>query len=114
MATIDTQTRKVGDTLRLSGELSGDTIPTADASWVGATALININSTTGTVYRAAGSVTLTATTAPRLYSYAGTAPIAADIGTYVYEIQVTFADGTITTFPNNADLYKLKIVAQLG
>lgn len=115
-ATIDTQTRKVGDTLRLSGELTGDTIPTDDADWVGAVAVINIShdGTGGAVYRTAGAVTLDAVTTPRRYQYEGTPPLAADIGNYVYEIQVTFADATITTFPNSDDKYKLKIVAQLG
>jgi hypothetical protein len=114
-ATRDTQTRKVGDTLRLSGELTGDTIPTVDADWVGATAVINIvNADDLTSYRLAGAVTLSATTAPRRYSYAGSPPMLADIGTYYYEIQVTFADATITTFPNSPDRYRLRIEAQLG
>lgn len=114
MATADVQTRKVGDTLRLSGQLAGDTMPTDDADWVGATAVINIDKADGTTYRAGVALTLDAAAAPRRYSYEGTPPVVGDIGQYLYEIQVTFADTTITTFPNNKDKYKLEIVAQLG
>jgi hypothetical protein len=113
-ATIDTQTRKVGDTLRLSGVMTGDTIPTVDADWVGATAVINIDHVDGTVYRLSDPVTLSVAAAPRRYIYEGAAPDIADIGSYTYEIEVTFADGTITTFPNSDDKYKVKIVAELG
>lgn len=113
-ATIDTQTRKVGDTLRLSGELAGDTIPADDADWVGATAVINIDASDGSAYRTGVAVALDAAAVPRRYSYEGTPPVVGDIGSYVYEIQVTFADTTITTFPNSEDKYKLKIVDALG
>jgi hypothetical protein len=115
-ATRDTQTRKVGDTLRLSGELTGATIPTADADWVGATAVINIveDTTARTAYRTAGAVTLSVASTPRRYSYAGSPPAVGDIGTYLYEIVVTFADATITSFPDSDDKYRLRIVAQLA
>jgi hypothetical protein len=113
--TIDTQTRKTGDTLRLSGELTGDTMPTDDADWVGATAEINIVLASDlSAYRTSDPVTLDAVTAPRRYLYEGDPPDAGDIGSYLYEIEVTFADTTITTFPNSDDRCKLKIVAELG
>jgi hypothetical protein len=113
--TIDTQTRKVGDTLRLSGQLTGATMPTADADWAGASAVINIvHAEDASIYRTRVPCALIAATAPRKYRYEGTPPIAADVGTYLYEIEVTFADLTVTTFPNNRDKYKLVIVAELG
>ena len=116
MATIDTQTRKVGDTLRLSGVLTGDTIPTTAPDWAGAVAVINIVlDSDASAYRTSGAVTLTTSdpTAVR-YQYEGSPPVLADIGTYRYEIEVTFSDLTVTSFPNSADKYKLKIVAELG
>lgn len=116
MATIDTQTRKVGDTLRLSGVLTGDTLPTTALAWAGAVAVINIVlDSDASAYRTSAAVTLDATTPSAVrYQYEGTPPVSADIGTYRYEIEVTFSDLTVTTFPNSADKYKLKIVAELG
>jgi hypothetical protein len=116
MSTVkNTQTRKTGDTLRLSGTLTGALIPTADADWVDAVAVINIVADKTLVpYRIADPVTLDTTAGARRYSYEGAPPAVDDVGVYLYEIEVTFADETTTTFPDSDDKYRLRIVAELG
>lgn len=116
----DTQTRKFGDTLILSGELgreeSGGQYPD-DADWVGAVGKINIvdASTPATVAVNHGTVTLTAPSGATLarYRYQGAA-LLVPVGVYLYEIEVTFSNGVILTWPNNSEKFKLKVVAQLA
>lgn len=113
--TVNTQTRKTGDTLRLSGQLTGSTIPTENAAWAGATAVINIvDERTRAPYRLSAAVDLETVDGARRYAYEGEPPATEDLGTYVYEIEVTFSDGTVTTFPASDDKYRLRIVAELG
>ena len=117
MTTItDTQQRKTGDTLRLSGQFTGTAMPTNPADWVGASAKLNIvHADTRAPWRVDEPVTLDVDAAPFRYQYEGAPPDDADVGTYEYEVEVTFADTTITTFPNGAShKYKLKLVKQLG
>ncbi len=110
------QTRKVGDALILSGELTGDTMP-EDAAWEDAVAKINIRTADlETLWVDHGDVTLTLEDdGTKRYQYVGAAPTDDDIGDYVYEIEVTFPSlDDPLTWPNDTTKCKLKIVAQLA
>lgn len=111
----NTQTRKTGDTLRLSGALTGALLPTDDAIWAGAVAVLNIVMERGLApYRVAEPVSVETVDGVRRYAYEGAPPDVGDVGVYLYEIEVTFADNTVTTFPDSDDRYRLRIVAELG
>jgi hypothetical protein len=102
---------KFGDTLILSGVL-GESNPIPDADWVGASAVINIvkyPSLVPVIARAA--ITLTVVGSVKTYRYVGTG---LPLGTYSYEIEVTYGDTTVRTFPNNTEVMKLQVVKDLG
>lgn len=103
--------RKAGDTLILSGSFAEGT-PLDLSDWAGASAKINIaNSDTGAVVTDHDSVTISAAESPVTYSYEGVMP---DVGTYLYEIEVTFANSNVLTWPNDGTKHKLKVIAQLA
>lgn len=116
----DTQTRKFGDTLILSGTLSrvdgGDVYP-ADADWVGAVGKINIvdKAAPATIVVDHGAVTITPPVGATLatYRYQGAANLV-PVGAYLYEIEVTFTNGVILTWANDSDKNVLKVVAELS
>lgn len=116
----DTQTRKSGDTLILSGKLDrvegGDVYP-ADADWVGAVGKINIvdKATPTLIAVDHGTVTLTDPSGATLatYRYQGAAGVVA-IGVFIYEVEVSFANGVVLTWPNDGTKYVLKIVPELS
>lgn len=115
----DTQTRKFGDTLILSGILSreegGDVYP-ADGDWAGAVGKINIvDASSLAVVVDHGTATITAPSGDTLatYRYQGAAQLV-PVGVYLYEIEVTFTNGVILTWPNDKTKFKLKVVAQLA
>lgn len=113
-ASVKTQKRKTGDTLRLSGEFSLPTV--VDPDWTGATAVLNISKDDDvrTIWRDAENLTLDLVANPKRYNYAGDPPLDSDEGSYLYEIQVTFADNTVITFPNDRYGYKLELVKELS
>lgn len=106
MATSDI-VRKVGNTLIIKGTLDGDNLPLAPA-WLGATATILIRSVGGEVAVNRAPVTLDANT--RAFEYRGAS---LDEGAYNYEIEVTFTDDTILTWPNDG-VARLSLVRGLG
>lgn len=106
-----TETRKSGDTLILSGTLD-QTVPFTLATWVGATAKLNIaDANTLAVIRDHAAVALDTTALPVKYSYSGAALLE---GVYLYEIEVTFADATVLTWPNDGSKNKLKVLKELA
>lgn len=103
--------RKAGDLVILSGTLDEDT-PMLDADWVGATGKINIVNATGTAVVDHATVTLTTNVNPKRFLYEG-APL--PVGTYRYEVEVTFAARTYPiTFPNDRSINELDVVAALA
>ena len=109
------QTRKIGDTLILSGTLGrvdgGDVYP-ADADWVGAVGKINIRAkaAAATLVVDHGTVTLTDPVGATLatYRYQGAAsPVAGfvPIGDYLYEIEVTFTTLRNTSRPSSCSFF---------
>lgn len=113
------QTRKVGDALLLSGDLTGDTIP-EDAAWAEAVGKINIRAIStkgviGDLWRDHEDVTLIVDETPKRFEYVGAAPADEDIGNYLYEVEVTFPSlDDPLTWPNDATPCRLEIVAALG
>lgn len=117
----DTQTRKFGDTLILSGILSrveGGGVYPADADWVGAVGKINIwtkatDTVPSTLKVDHGAVTITPPVGATLatYRYQGAAQLV-PVGKYFYEIEVTFANGVILTWANNKDKNALEVITQ--
>lgn len=112
--------RKAGDTLILSGTMHGETggnVFPVDADWGGAVGKINISTDEKVPVLVVdhGSVTLTPPAGATLatYRYQG-APGLVDEGKYLYEIEITFANGVILTWPNDKAKMKLEVVAELG
>lgn len=119
---ISPDVRKTGDTLFLGKTLTitnGPPVP-----WVGATARINIwaverivNQSTGALVYAADALVVdnalvtTFNTTTLAWTYVG-APILHG-GVYAYEIEITYADGTIESFPNNEHI-PLTLIGQGG
>jgi hypothetical protein len=115
-----TVVRKSGDTLFLGGTLTGTGIPATP--WNGAIARINIkalerivNPATGAVVLEAGAlavdnVAVTFNTTSLVWSYQGAGLYP---GAYAYEIEVTYGDATIESFPNNEDEL-LQVVPEVG
>lgn len=121
----NTQKRKLGDTIILSGELSrasadGGVYP-EDADWTGAVGKINIVSK---ATRAAPSeivvdhdtVTLTPPDGDTLarYRYVGLPSAIDEEGKYLYEIEVTFTDNTVLTWPNDKTEFVLEMEPELA
>lgn len=106
--------RKKGDTLVIPFTLSAEDIPDG-ATWVGATAKMNIR-TSDAATLIVDHGTCTFDDSNQEGQYRGTTPAPANqaVGSYLYEVEVTFADGMILTFPNNAKGMKLKIVDEQG
>lgn len=117
-----TVVRKTGDTLFLSGTLTGTGLPATP--WTGATARINIkaaerivNPDTGAVVHEAGALVVdnqavtTFNTTTLAWTYQGAALSYA--GYYAYEIEVTYGDGTVESFPNDEDM-PLMVVKEVG
>jgi hypothetical protein len=103
--------RKAGDLLILSGTLDEDT-PMLAADWVGATGKINIVKSNGVVTVDHATVTLDTSVTPKRFLYEG-APLA--LGTYHYEVEVTFAGRAYpVTFPNDRSTNQLDVVAALA
>lgn len=100
---------KIGDTLYLSGAMTGDNLPALP--WTGAAAAMNIRMKDGTLVVDHAAVTLTVATGAYVYN-GGTSAIT-QAGEYEYEIEVTFQDGSKLTFPNDeqAPLTALKQIA---
>lgn len=103
--------RKAGDLIILSGTLDEDT-PMSAADRVGATAKINIVNSAGVTVIDHASVTLDTSGTQMTYLYEG-APLA--VGTYRYEVEVTFAGRAYPiTFPNDRTVNTLEVVAALA
>lgn len=116
MTTPTKQTRKAGDTLLLSGTLTGDTIPEADA-WEDAVAKMNIvhaGDPDAEPFVDHGDVTLDISAEPYRYSYVGPQLTDDDIGDYLYEVEITFPGDVVLTFPNDKTKCKLTVVEQLA
>lgn len=111
---VKTQKRKTGDTLRLSGEFSLETV--VDPDWTGASAVLNIakDDDARTIWRDAEPLDVDLVANPKRYNYAGDPPLDSEAGDYLYEIQVTFADNTVITFPNDRYGYRLAILTELS
>jgi hypothetical protein len=109
----DTQTRKTGDALILSGDLVANGLPD-DLDWSGATGEVHIVGAEDGALERSEAVSITAPVgdvAPR-YAYVG-GPI--DEGSYVYEVQVTFVElDDPLTFPNSREKFRLKVVPELA
>ncbi|HEY4133517.1 MAG TPA: hypothetical protein VGM50_23055 [Gemmatimonadaceae bacterium] len=109
--------RKTGDTLILSGTLDEST-PLDHGDWDGAVAKINIaDADSLALVVDHGVVTLDLTpldadpAGPVKYRHQGTMP---DEGSYLYEIEVTFTDTTVLTWPDDGSKNKLVVKPALG
>ena len=113
-ASVPTQKRKTGDTLRLSGAF--DVPFVVDPDWVGAIAVMNITKADDarTPWRTDEPLTLDLISNPKRYSYQGAPPDPADAGDYLYEIEITWADNSVDTCPNDKHGYKLTIINELA
>lgn len=114
--------RKIGDTLNIAGTLIGENLP-GESDWTSSVAKINIaadeniyNPATGIIAYTKGQIvrdhdTLEWSPITKFFSYSG-APIAF-AGKYLWEIEVTFADDSILSFPNKRSmrLFMVKAVA---
>lgn len=109
--------RKAGDTLILSGALNEST-PLDPSDWNGAVAKVNVaNADTLALVVDHGTVTLDTTPltanppGPVTYYHEGVMPA---LGSYLYEIEVTFSDSTVLTWPDDGSKNKLVVIAALG
>lgn len=102
-------TRKAGDTLLLRGKLGAENLP-PELSWVGAVLRLHVRNTRGRVVLDALVTSFDTATLIFYYKAASTLPPATE---YRYEVQVTFSDGTVLTFPNDEHM-RLDIIGPVS
>jgi hypothetical protein len=107
--------RTFGDTLILKGTLGATVLPDG-VVWAGAVAKMNIRlKDTNVLIIDHGVCTLDTVTLDYEYKSTTPPPIGLVVGSYSYEVEVTFSPGgEIISFPNGHTKMPLKIVAQVG